>query len=170
MARVTVVALPAFTRFIVRGSAKAAAAIGGAFGIALPVEACRAAGDGERSALWLGPDEWLLLAPEGEGTDLFPLLQRSLGAEPASIVDISERQLGISVAGERAADVLNAFNPLDLDPAAFPVGTVTRTVFAKAEIVMWRTDIAAFHIEVWRSFAPYVLGCLEEACREYIAA
>jgi sarcosine oxidase subunit gamma len=43
----------------------------------------------------------------------------------------------------------------------------TRTVFGKAEIVLWRTAAETFRIEVWRSFAPYVLGCLEEAGREY---
>ena len=51
--------------------------------------------------------------------------------------------------------------------AAFPVGMCTRTLFGKAEIVLWRTAPRPFRIEVWRSFAPYVLGCLDEACREY---
>ena len=57
--------------------------------------------------------------------------------------------------------------PLDLDQAAFPVGMCTRTLFGKAEIVLWRKADDAFRVEVWRSFAPYVLGCLGEACREY---
>jgi sarcosine oxidase subunit gamma len=43
----------------------------------------------------------------------------------------------------------------------------TRTLFGKAEIVLWRTAPDAFHIEVWRSFARYVLDCLGEALREY---
>ncbi len=43
----------------------------------------------------------------------------------------------------------------------------TRTIFAKAEIVLWRTAPDAFRIEVWRSFAPYVLGLLDEAIMEY---
>ena len=46
----------------------------------------------------------------------------------------------------------------------FPVGMCTRTLFGKAEIVLWRMRADAWRIEVWRSFAPYVLGCLEEAC------
>jgi len=37
----------------------------------------------------------------------------------------------------------------------------TRTVFAKAEIVLWRTQPEQFHLEVWRSFAPYVWELLE---------
>jgi sarcosine oxidase subunit gamma len=76
--------------------------------------------------------------------------------------------VALSVSGPRATEVVNAFNPLDLDPAAFPIGMVTRTVFAKAEVVLWRTAPDAFRIEVWRSFAPYVEGLLREAASEYV--
>ena len=43
----------------------------------------------------------------------------------------------------------------------------TRTVFAKADIVLWRTRADAFHLEVWRSFAGYVGGVLAEIAREF---
>jgi sarcosine oxidase subunit gamma len=42
----------------------------------------------------------------------------------------------------------------------------TRTVVAKAEIVLWRTSEEIFHVEVWRSFAPYVTDFLAEVARE----
>jgi sarcosine oxidase subunit gamma len=156
--------LPQVARWSVRAGEAAAGEIEHAFGVALPREACRAASDGVRSALWLGPDEWLLLAPEGEAAEIGAAL---LAIAPASVVDISHRQVGIAVSGARAAEVLNAGNPLDLHATAFPVGMCTRTLFAKAEIVLWRTGPEAFHVEAWRSFAPYVLGLIEEAAREF---
>src|SRR5262249_37291515 len=107
--------------------------------------------------------EWLLIAPEAEIERLPRALIQAVGEEPASIVDVSHRQVGISVVGPHAADALNSFNALDLDESAFPVGMCTRTLFGKAEIVLWRTGTEAFRIEVWRSFAPYVLGCLDQA-------
>jgi sarcosine oxidase subunit gamma len=45
----------------------------------------------------------------------------------------------------------------------------TRTVFAKAEIVLWRTSAEVFHLEVWRSFATYVVELLREIDREPVA-
>jgi len=36
----------------------------------------------------------------------------------------------------------------------------TRTVLAKADIVLWRTGQTTFHLEAWRSFAAYVSGLL----------
>jgi sarcosine oxidase subunit gamma len=157
-------------RFSVRGDDAAAEIIGRTFGVALPREACRAATSGDRAALWLGPDEWLLIAPDGEAARLMAAMGEALGEAPASLVEISDRQVAIEVAGEKAAEAINAFNALDLDAHAFPVGMCTRTLFGKAEIVLWRTAPEAFRVEVWRSFAPYVQGCLGEAIREYGAA
>jgi sarcosine oxidase subunit gamma len=165
---VTVAMLPRALRFAVRADGDAVAAIGAAFGVALPVEACRAnVGDDGRAALWLGPDEWLLVAPEGEAAELQARIAEGLAATPASVVEVSDRNVAIAIEGAEAAVAVNGFNPLDLALSAFPVGMCTRTVFGKAEAVLWRTGAEAFRIEVWRSFAPYVLGCLDEAIREY---
>jgi sarcosine oxidase subunit gamma len=69
------------------------------------------------------------------------------------------------VSGRDGPTLLAAGCPFDLDVSAFPVGMCTRTMLAKAEIVLWRTAGEAFRIEVWRSFAPYVSAFLSEAAR-----
>jgi heterotetrameric sarcosine oxidase gamma subunit len=83
-----------------------------------------------------------------------------------SIVDVSHRTVGIRVDGPRAGWCVNAFCALDLD--AIPDNGCTRTLFGKAEIVLWRRGEQAFHIETARSFAPYVWACLQEARREFL--
>jgi hypothetical protein len=35
--------------------------------------------------------------------------------------------------------------------------------------VLWRAEADTFRIEVARSFAPYILECLDEASREFLA-
>ena len=142
------------TRLIIRGGATAIASIG----MELPAT-CRAVKFGERALLWLGPEEFLLLAPD----DLMPAI------DTAFVVDISHRNTALSVSGPRADWAINAFCALDLHPSAFAVGMCTRTVLGKAEIVLWRTAAETFHIEVARSFAPYVWNCLDEARREFFA-
>ncbi len=149
------------TRWIVRADTQAAATVGMALGVLLGTAPCRSVIARDRVALWLGPDEWLVLAPEGEGVPA-----RQAAAVPASVVDVSHGFLGIDVAGPRAAWCINAFNPLDLDLPAFPAGACTRTVFGKVPIVLSRTDADAFRIEVARSLAAYVWQCLAEAARE----
>ena len=82
-----------------------------------------------------------------------------------SLVDVSHRQIGLIASGPATARVLNAGCPLDLDPRAFPVGFATRTLFDKIEIVLWRRAETTFHVEVWRSFAPYLAASFAEAAR-----
>jgi sarcosine oxidase subunit gamma len=118
---------------------------------------------GDRAALWLGPDEWLLMAAEADGSALAAALSDALGSTPASLVDVSHRQVGLLVSGPGAHELLNAGCPLDLDRAAFPVGMCTRTILAKAEILHWSTGDETFRIEVASSFAPYVVAFLAEA-------
>ena len=143
-------------RWIVRGDAAAAAGV--AFGVPLPASPCRAATLGGRAALWLGPDEWLLLAPEGEV---------AMPDIAGSVVDIGHRQVALRLEGSRSASVLNGGCPLDLHGDAFPVGMCTRTVFGKSEIVLWRYAGDGFHVEVARSFAGYVHALLGEIAAEF---
>jgi sarcosine oxidase, subunit gamma len=157
------------SRFIFRGGDEAVRLCGSAFGVALPRNACRSAQAGSRSALWLGPDEWLLLESDGESEAIETDLRAALGSAPHSLVDIGHRNVGLLVSGEASPDLLNAGCPLDLDIGAFPVGMCTRTLFGKAEIVLWRIELLAFRVEAWRSFVPYVEGLLAEAAREYAA-
>jgi len=149
-------------RLVFRGCA-GQASCARAFLVDLPSEACRAASAGERAALWLGPDEWLLLAPEEEAAAIGLALSQALAGVAHALVDVSHRQTGLVLEGPRASQLLNAGCPLDLDPAAFPVGMCTRTLLGKAEIILWRTAKHRFRLEVWRSFAPYLVQFLGEA-------
>jgi sarcosine oxidase subunit alpha len=160
-------ALTPITRLLVRADNVAATAIGRALGVLLGTAPNRAVVSFDRAALWLGPDEWLVLAAEND-TDLARRATLGLGSTPGSVIDVGHRSCSIELVGRYAAWCLNAFCALDLDISAFPVGMATRTLFGKAEIVLWRTDPEAFHIEVARSFAPYVWNCLEEARRELL--
>lgn len=165
-------------RYVLRGGPQVMAAAGDVLGLEISAVACRAAAkaaatgsppaavpdNAPLSALWLGPDEQLLLGPDGSdfGTMLIPAL-RNL---PHSLVDVSHRQTALEVSGPHATTLLSVGCPLALDLTSFPVGMCTRTVLAKAEIVLWRTSEDVFHIEVWRSFAAYVSAFLTEAARE----
>jgi sarcosine oxidase subunit gamma len=152
-------------RFILRGAEAVRIACGMAFGVE-PPSRLGSAGESEgRAALWLGPDEWLLIADGADAAEIGAILESVLEGTAHSLVDISHRQIGVIADSPAAARVLNAGCPLDLDLRAFPVGFATRTLFDKIEIVLWRRAATTFHVEVWRSFAPYLVGSLIEAAR-----
>jgi sarcosine oxidase subunit gamma len=156
---------PPAARFILRGGEAVRVACGMVFGAEPPSELGPASESGGRAALWLGPDEWLLIADSADAAAIGDVLESVLEGTAHSLVDVSHRQIGLIASGPAAARVLNAGCPLDLDLKAFPVGFATRTVFAKGEIVLWRRAETTFHVEVWRSFAPYLAASLAEAAR-----
>ena len=155
--------LPLGAHFILQCGREARDRTGSAFGLPMPETACRAESASGRAALWLGPDERLLLAPDGTGESVAAALEAALAGHPHSLVDVSHRQVALRVAGPRASDLLSCGCPLDLDPEAFPVGMCTRTVLARAEIVLWRLSPEEYHLETGRSFSGYVLRWLREA-------
>jgi len=155
--------LPPAARFIFQGGQVACKTAGDAFRLVLSDKACRANAANGRAALWLGPDEYLLLAPVGEMRAIAVELTAALAGIPHSLVDVSQRHVALQVSGPRASEILSTGCPLDLDPAEFPPGMCTRTLFGKAAIVLWRRSAEEYHLEVWRSFSDYVTGCLREA-------
>lgn len=123
----------------------------------LGLELPRQIGSSQAGAACLGPDEWLLRAPAGT--------KLALGAGLlVAITEVSERSVCLIAEGPRAADVLAAGCPLDLD--RFAVGRATRTVFETVEIILLRTGETRFEVEVWRSFAPWLGTALETAAQQ----
>ncbi len=129
---------------------------------------CRSAVRHDWSALWLGPDEQLLIGPEPMASSFALAADAVLSGLPHSLVDVSHRQCGLKISGPHAIDLLNAGCPLDLDLDRFPVGACTRTILAKSEIVLWRRDHEQFHVEVWRSFVAYLSGFLASVEQEFL--
>jgi sarcosine oxidase, subunit gamma len=120
----------------------------------LKVKIPKKIGETQGDIVCLGPDEWLLRA--AEGTSL------SMGEGLAvAITDISERAICLVVEGPRAAEVLMSGCPLDL--SALGVGRATRTIYETVEIILIRETEDRFHVEVWRSFAPWLWTALTTA-------
>lgn len=155
-------AAPPAERLSLRARPEDVAALSGALGLDLPVKPKTSASANGRTALWLGPDEWLVIGEEGAG-----LMQEATNSGVThSAVDISHRNTAILVSGPGAAAAINTGCPQDLSLAVFPVGACSRTVFGKVEIVLLRTAVDAFRVEIWRSFSDYAFGLLSEGARD----
>lgn len=158
------------TRLSYRGRDASLAAVGEALGVPLPTAPLAAGIGSKRAALWMGPDEWTLLAPEEAFDAVFAAIEEKLGAQPHSLTDISHRSDAIIISGERAAWLLNTGIFINFSLEAFPVGTITRTIFHKAPVMVWRTGKDTFVVEAWVSFMDYVSGILVSSAQELAAA
>jgi sarcosine oxidase subunit gamma len=148
------------------GSTKLKKGVKDSLGISLPSANTAAAG-GDHAALWLGPDEWLVIAP-ADAPSPFDALVEALTGQHAAVVDVSDARACISVAGSRARDLLAKGCPIDLHPRAFGPGRCAQTLLAKANVLVHQTDdVPSFDLYMGRSFADYVWRWLEDAAREY---
>ncbi|MEU8828093.1 sarcosine oxidase subunit gamma family protein [Streptomyces sp. NPDC048636] len=137
-------------------------------GIALPGPS-RADMSGEVKALWLGPDEWLLVAPPDRGQDLATRLRAAIGDAFATVTDVSAQRTTLAVSGHLTREVLARGCAIDLDPRVTPVGSCLTTLLAQAGVTLVVRGVAAS--SVWllvrSSFAEYVAGWLVDASTEY---
>ncbi|SNZ08377.1 sarcosine oxidase subunit gamma [Cohaesibacter gelatinilyticus] len=129
-----------------------------AFGLEIPSKIHGYAEEGNRSALCLGPDEWILSASEDAKDDIVAAFADLYSSCPHSLTDISDRQMSISLSGEQAAELLSVGCPRDLGLLA--VGSGTRTIFDGVEITLLRLEQDRFEMEVWRSFLPHMWALL----------
>ena len=147
------------------GFTSAAASV---LGLALPTEPNTAAVNGEMLALWLGPDEWLVVTPPSAQTRLLETFEVALDGKHAAVTDVTGGQTVITLSGPRARDVLAKGCPLDLHPAVFRPGHCAQTLVAKANVTIRCVDDSpAFELIVRRSFAEYMALWLHDAAQEY---
>ncbi|TIN10332.1 sarcosine oxidase subunit gamma [Mesorhizobium sp.] len=162
---VTLAVLPPAQRISLCAPDASVAALSKALGVNLPRKPKTSAANAGRTALWLGPDEWLVIDEVGKD----PLADCAEITVLHSAVGISHRNVAISVIGPAAAATINSGCPQDLSLDVFPVGAVSRTILGKAEIVLLRIAADAFRVECWRSFSDYVFTFLSEAAGDAAA-
>jgi sarcosine oxidase subunit gamma len=164
--------LPFLTQLDVRLDPKGAAAdaVGLALGLPLPLEPDTVVRAGELTALWLGPDEWLLVGPPGGARELENRIREAAGEEPVSVTDVSAQRTTVLVAGASARDLLAHGCSLDLHPRAFGPGRCAQTTLGRTQVVLVAREepSAGFWVLVRSSFAGYLADWLLDAATEYV--
>lgn len=133
-------------------------------GFALPLVPNTASVGEDRRALWLGPDEWLIVGPVNQAASLEQALRTGLAEAFGSIVDVSANRTVLEIRGPKARDLVAHGIPIDLDARSFASNQCAQTLLAKAQVIIERRDDeAAFYLYARSSFADYVAGWLLDA-------
>lgn len=141
---------------------KIAKAVKAALGLALPTEAHGAVLEGEHSALWLGPNRWLILSAEDCGRELHQALDGI-----AAVIDQSHSRTAVEISGSSVTALLSKGCSLDFHPAAFPAGRCKATHFAHLSILIQRLSEDSFRLYLPRSFSASAWEWLTDAASEY---
>jgi len=129
-------------------------------GVRLPTAPNTVATAGERSVLWLGPDEWLVIDPPA-----IARLREALAGIHSAVVDVSASRKTIVLAREDSEALLAKAATLDFSPLGFPVGTCAQTNIARTQGIIERRGAHEFRLLVRASVAPYLQAWLDDARR-----
>ena len=137
-----------------------------AIGFALPTVPNTVTSREDRRALWLAPDEWLVVGPDGQQGAIERELRNGLNSAFGSIVDVSANRTVIEIRGGKARDLLAHCVPIDLDARVFSAGRCAQTLLAKAHVIIECRDESGLILYVRASLATYAADWLLDALAE----
>lgn len=129
------------------------------FGVTLPGTR-ETAFDGAQGALWMSPDEALLLCPYQEALQRADELSAKLHGNHALVVNVSDARAVFRLKGVMLREVIAKLAPVDMSPDAFTPGMVRRTRMAQVAAAFWMDDANTARIVCFRSVAAYMFGIL----------
>ena len=154
LATIDAVEVPFLTQVDVRCGQAHAARLG------FPLEPNTVTGDMTRGALWLGPDEWLVVAAPGDPGVIVEGLGALLADTHHAVVDVSGNRAVLELHGPGRLALLASACSLDLDPVGGWVpGVCAQTLLARAQIILQELPEAT-RVFVRPSFADYVVDRL----------
>jgi sarcosine oxidase subunit gamma len=132
----------------------------------LPLDPNTAWEEESRAALWLGPDEWLILGPPRSETEIVRELETALGNERRSIVDVSSNRVALQLSGPAAKELLSVGCSLDLHPRSWTDGSCAQTTLASSQVILHERS-AATRVLVRQSFADHLVDWMLEVATAF---
>jgi sarcosine oxidase subunit gamma len=122
----------------------------------LPMEPNTWAASGEGwDRLWLGPDEWLVVGPEGSAPAIMAELGEAVRDMHRSIVDVSANRTAFDLVGDGRHELSSQGCGLDLDPRSWRAGMCAQSLLARVPVIL-QEHVDRTRIFVRPSFAAYM--------------
>jgi sarcosine oxidase subunit gamma len=131
----------------------------------LPTEPMRWSGS-DPAALWIGPDQWLLIGKQLPVDEIVSLCRARLGGILHAATDLSDALACFLVEGPGARSLLAMGSGVDFHPSVFGPGQCVRTRIAKLAVVVRVVEDEHFEVFVDRSASRYLHDCLNRNARD----
>ncbi|MGB0959502.1 MAG: sarcosine oxidase subunit gamma [Halocynthiibacter sp.] len=120
---------------------------------------------GDKTLLWMSPDELLLVLPYEAVDAMIASLAVAFADLHALAVDVSDARSVFKVSGEKSREAVAKLAPVDLSEV-FQMGEIRRTRLAQVPAAFWLSDADEFTVVAFRSVANYVMGILSAAAQD----
>ncbi|HEX8859927.1 MAG TPA: sarcosine oxidase subunit gamma family protein [Actinomycetes bacterium] len=149
-------------RFLTQVNLRVDPAAAARLGLAIPTVANTWRRTGGREALWLGPDEWLVVAEPGSAPAIVEELERALNGLHHSVVDVSADRAVVELAGDERRELLSRGCGLDLHPRSWRDGECAQTLLARIPVLLQEREQAT-RVFVRASFSGHLVDWLQSA-------
>ena len=157
-------------KLIVRGKKREfISAIGKSLNILLPTEANTSTQSDKLTAVWLSPDEWMLISNETVSEDnntyqvedeLFKNISKvKLGA----VTDVSDQFVMLNIKGSKVFDLLATGSPFNFNEFKNKKGSVVQTILSHIDVIIHLTEINEVNLFVRRSFSQHLHSWMSDS-------
>ena len=124
--------------------------------------------DNEKFALWLGPDERLVILPKDQIMTAGMNLERELQGIHYSSVDLSSGQIILDLKGEEVLNILSKGCSVDLHQKYFNVGQCVQTSIDKINVICFPLGNNYIRVIVRRSYSEALIEWFKDAYIEFV--
>ena len=156
-------------KLIIRGKTKDfITAIGKNLNMILPIEANTSTSGQTLTALWLSPDEWMLVSNEtiSEKTNTYEvednLINNISKVNLGAITDVSDQFVMINIKGSKVFDLFATGSPFNFNEFKNKKGSVVQTILSHIDVIIHLTEINSVNLFVRRSFSEHLMSWIDD--------
>jgi sarcosine oxidase subunit gamma len=157
-------------KLIIRGKTKDfITAIGKNLNMILPTEASTSTSGEALTALWLSPDEWMLISNKtiSEDTNTYKvednLINNISKTKLGAITDVSDQFVMINIKGSKVFDLFASGSPFNFNQFKNKKGSVVQTILSHIDVIIHLTEINNVNLFVRRSFSEHLHSWLNDS-------
>ena len=157
-------------KLIIRGKTKDfITAIGKNLDMLLPTEANTSTSGEVLTALWLSPDEWMLISNEtiSKETNTYEiednLINNISKANLGAVTDVSDQFVMINIKGSKVFDLFATGSPFNFNEFKNKKGSVVQTILSHIDVIIQLTEINNVNLFVRRSFSEHLHSWLNDS-------
>ena len=157
-------------KLIIRGKTKDfITTIGKNLNMLLPIEANTSTSGESLTALWLSPDEWLLVSNEivSEDSNNYEvednLINNISKVNLGAVTDVSDQFVMINIKGSKVFDLFATGSPFNFNVFKSKKGSVVQTILSHIDVIIHLTEINNVNLLVRRSFSEHLHSWLNDS-------
>ena len=134
----------------------------------LPTEANTSSMSDKLTAIWLSPDEWMIVSNEIVNKDtnkheLYEMLFNSISkTNLGAVIDITDQFVQLELKGKKIYDLFSSGSPFNFNEFKERKGSTTQTLLNNIDVIIHNKDQNYVNLFVRRSFANHLFDWMND--------